>query len=210
MSKKNNEHKKDKELSSKTKDVKSNAIYNTKDLEEELKKDIKIYEDLEKLEKENENLKKQLEEQEDILKNTQLQYISLKNEFDSFSHRVKKNEEKQKEDIFEKIILKMLPIIELFLSSYELLPEEFKWNKWTEWLDIINKKINSFLNESNMEVIKTIWEDPDETKHEILGMEPVKSKKKKNKIIKEVKKWYILKKDGKEKILEPAKVIVWI
>jgi len=126
MSKKNNEHKKDKELSSKTKDVKSNAIYNTKDLEEELKKDIKIYEDLEKLEKENENLKKQLEEQEDILKNTQLQYISLKNEFDSFSHRVKKNEEKQKEDIFEKIILKMLPIIELFLSSYELLPEEFK------------------------------------------------------------------------------------
>lgn len=189
---------------------KSDVEKDTKDLEKELKEETKVYEDLEKLEEENKKLKKQLKEQEEILKNTQLQYISLKNEFDSFSNRIKKNEEKQKDEIFEKTILKMIPIIELFVSSYELLPEEFKWSKWTEWLDIINRKIDSFLNESNIEVIKTMWENADETKHEVLGMEPIEDCNKKNKIIKEIKKWYTLKKEDKDKVLIPAKVIIWI
>ena len=208
MTKKNNKQKKDNKSVSKIKEL--NKMDNTKDLETELQKDIKIYEDLEKLEKENEKLEKQLKEQEEILKNTQLQYLSLKNEFDSFSNRVKKNEKKQKEDTFEKTILKMLPIIELFLSLYEHLPEEFKENKWTEWFDIMHKKIDSFLLESNIKVIKTVWEELDETKHEILGMEHIEDKNKKNEIIKEVKKWYILKNSDKEKVLIPAKVIVWI
>ena len=177
------------------------------EIEDEIEKSKKIYEELSR---ENEKLKEQIQEQEQTLKNVQLQYLSLKNEFDSFTNRVKKNEKKQKEDIFEKTILKMIPIIELFLSSYEHLPEELKDNKWSEWLDIIYKKINSFLLDSNIEIIKTIWEEPDETKHEILGMEAVEDKKKKNKIIKEIKKWYILKNSDKEKVLIPAKVVVWI
>ncbi len=181
----------------------------TKELEKELQKETKVYEDLEKTQKENEKLKKELKEQEEMLKNTQLQYVSLKNEFDSFSNRVKKNEEKQKDEIFEKIILKIIPVIELFVSSYEHLPKEFEGHKWTEWLDIINKKINSFLEEFNIEVIKTVWEEVDETKHEILWMEPTEDKSMKEKIVKEIKKWYILKNSDKNKVLMPAKVIVW-
>lgn len=183
---------------------------NEKKLEEELKKESKVYEDLEKLEEENKKLQRKIKEQEEALKNTQLQYISLKNEFDSFSKRIKLNEKKQKDEMFEKMILKIIPIIELLISSYNHLPVEFKGHKWTEWFDIINKKINSFLEQSHIEAIKTIWEDIDETKHEVLGMEPVEDKKQKNKIIKEIKKWYILKKGNENKVLLPAKVIVWI
>lgn len=192
-----------KQIQEKNKDNKTNKP------KEELKKETKVYEDLEKIQKENENLQRKLKEQEEILKNIQLQYISVKNEFDSFSNMVKNNQKKQKDEIFEKIILKIIPIIEFFISSYEHLPKEFKNHKWTEWLDIINKKIDSFLKEFNIETMKTIWEDVDETKHEILDMEPVEDKSMKGKVIKEIRKWYILKKDDKYKVLIPAKVIVW-
>jgi len=198
----------------KKKELIKEDIKNESENLKELEKESKLYDELEKnlnlLQKENKKLEKQLKEQEEILKNTQLQYISLKNEFDSFLYRIKINEQKQKDEMFEKIISKIIPIIELFISSYQNLPEEFKNHKWTEWIDIINKKIDLFLGELNVEFIRAIWEEPNEVKHEIIDTEFVDDDKKKGKIIKEIKKWYILKNDNKEKVLMPSKVIVWI
>lgn len=162
-----------------------------------------------KLQKENLKLKKDLKEKEETLKNIQLQYISLKNEFDSFSKIVKNNENKQKEQIFEKIILKIIPILELFMTSYEHLPNEFTDHKWAEWLNIINKKINTFLDDFNIEMIQTIGLVPDEAKHEIIWTEWVEDDEEKWLIKKEIKKWYVLKNKDKEKVLTPAKVVVW-
>jgi len=171
-------------------------------------KKLDLEKEYEKLKIENEKLQKKLSDMEEILKNTQIQYISLKNEFDAYQKRQQLQQKKLEQQTFEKVILKVLPILELFLISYEHLPEEFKEHKWTEWIDIINKKINQFLKDHNIEIISTVWEEPDETKHEIIQVQEV-SDDKKWKIIQEVKKWYILKTEDGEKVLIPAKVILW-
>jgi len=176
-------------------------------LEKELKDKDCEYE-LEKLKKENDKLKRKLTDTEEILKNTQVQYLSLKNEFDAFTKRVEENKLKDKEEIFEKTIIKFLPILEDFIKSYEHLPQEFKDHKWTEWLNLVNKKINSFLQEQWIEIIPTIWEQVDEQIHEVIWIHPVDDNKK-WKIIQEVKKWYILNKQDKQKVLLPAKVVLW-
>jgi len=162
--------------------------------------------ELEKLKEENKKLNKQLEEKDEILKNTQLQYLTLKNDFDLLTRRMKENELKLKDEILEKTILKFLPIFEDFMKSYEHLPEEFKEHKWTEWLSLINKKLNNFLQEYNIEIIKTVWEEVDDNLHEIIWVEPSDEK---NKVIKEITKGYLIKKWDDIKVLKPAKVIVW-
>ncbi len=164
--------------------------------------------EIEKLKIENKKLKKTIKEMEEIIKNTQLQYISLKDEFDAYQNRVKSQQNKLKQETFEKVILDVLPIIEMFLQSYEYLPDEFKWHKWSEWLNIINKKIKSFFEDFWIEVIPTVWETPNEIMHEIIHIQNV-SDKEKWKIIQEIKKWYMLKTPEGNKVLLPAKVILW-
>jgi len=185
-----------------------------KDLEKELNKELEksqkknCEKELEKLKQENEKLKRKLADSEEILKNTQLQYVQLKNEFDAYQRRIQAQQQKLKQEAFEKVILNVLPILELFLQSYDHLPEEFKEHKWTEGLTIINKKISQFLENSGIEIIPTIGETPDETMHEIIHVQEVPEDKK-WKIIQEVKKWYILKTTDWKKVLTPAKVVIW-
>jgi len=185
-----------------------------KELEKELNKELEksqkenCEKELEKLKQENEKLKRKLADSEEILKNTQLQYVQLKNEFDAYQRRIQAQQQKLKQEAFEKVILNILPILELFIQSYEHLPEEFKEHKWTEGLTIINKKISQFLENSGIEVIPTVGEEPDETMHEIIHVQEV-SDDKKWKIIQEVKKWYILKTPDGKKVLIPAKVVIW-
>jgi len=185
-----------------------------KELEKELNKELEksqkknCEKELEKLKQENEKLKKKLADSEEILKNTQLQYVQLKNEFDAYQRRIQAQQQKLKQEAFEKVILDILPILELFLQSYEHLPEEFKEHKWTEGLAIINKKISQFLENSGIEVIPTVGETPDEILHEIIHVQEVPEDKK-WKIIQEVKKWYILKTPDGKKVLLPAKVVIW-
>ena len=185
-----------------------------KELEQELQNELEnvrieeLKEQIKKLEEEKEKLERKLKEQEEITKNTQLQYLTLKNDFNSFTNRVKEQEKKMKDEIFEKIILKLLPTIELMMLSYETLPDEFKNHKWTEWLTILHKKILSLLEELNISIIPTVWEEIDEEKHEIIWTKPW-DEKNKWKIVEEVKKWYLIKYQDKAKVLQPAKVLIW-
>jgi len=190
---------------------KNKKIDKTKELENELQNKLQTElenQEIKELKKEKEKLERKLKEQEEITKNTQLQYLTLKNDFNSFTNRVKEQEKKMKDEIFENIILKLLPTIELMMLSYDTLPDEFKNHKWTEWLSILHKKILSLLDELNISIIPTIWEEVNEEKHEIIWTKPW-DKKNKWKIVAEVKKWYIIKYPDKDKILQPAKVLIW-
>jgi len=168
-----------------------------------------IQKEAEQLKLENEKLKKKLADMEEILKNTQVQYLSLKNEFDAYQKRQQLQQKKMEQQTFEKILLQVLPILELFLISYDHLPEEFKDHKWTEGISIINRKIHQFLENNKIEIIPTVGEEPDETKHEIIQVQEVDDKEHKGKIVQEVKKGYIIKTENGEKVLIPAKVILW-
>jgi molecular chaperone GrpE (heat shock protein) len=144
------------------KNNKQKKIDETKELEQELQAELEnnkiseLKEQINKLTKEKEKLERKLKEQEEITKNTQLQYITLKNDFNLFTNRVKENESKLKDELFENIILKTLPIIEMMMISYDTLPEEFKDHKWSEGLSILNKKLKSFLEDLEIEVIPTV------------------------------------------------------
>ena len=197
----------------KKKNIKKNE-QETKELEQELENELENVEigelktQIKQIEEEKEKLERKLKEQEEITKNTQLQYLTLKNDFNSFTNRVKEQEKRMKDEIFEKIILKLLPTIELMMLSYETLPDEFKDHKWTEWLTILHKKILSLLDELNISIIPTVWEDIDDEKHEIIWTKPW-DEEIKWKIVTEVKKWYIIRYTDKEKVLQPAKVLIW-
>jgi len=198
--------KKDNSIKDLEKELQNEIQKNEKD---ELLKQIKKLEEQKKqLQIENEKMKKELEEKKEILANTQVQYISIKNEFDAYQRRTMQQQKNLERDIFEKLIIKLLPILELFLISYEHLPNEFKNNKWADWLNIINKKILQFLKDYNIEIIPTIWEIVDELKHEIVWVKKVEDKEKKWIIIQEIKKWYVIKYPEQEKVLIPAKVII--
>jgi len=188
-------------------------VQNKKDKQFKDDKNIKVNkknnkETYQELKEENEKLNKKIKELEEILANSQIQYVSLKNEFDAYQKRIKDNEEKFKQAIFEKTILEIIPILELFMESYKHLPEEFKKHKWTEWLDIINKKILTFLENKWIEIIPTVWNEADENIHEIIHIQEVDDKNKKWKIIQEIKKWYVIKTKNWKKVLLPAKVVV--
>ena len=193
--------------------VKKECKDETKELEKKLNNELKksqkknLKKELEEIKQENEKLKKKLLDTEEILKNVQVQYISLKNEFDAYQKRIESQQQKLKQEAFEKVILDVLPILELFLQSYEHLPKEFKKHKWSEGLTIINKKILQFLENSWIQIIPTIGENPDETLHEIIHIKQVDGDKK-WKIIQEVKKGYILKTPDWSKVLIPAKVVL--
>ncbi len=197
-----------------TKNKKKKIIDETKELEQELQNELENTEinelksKIKELEEEKQKLERKLQEQEEITKNTQLQYLTLKNDFNSYTNRVKEQEKKMKDDIFENVILKLLPTIELMTLSYDTLPEEFKNHKWTEWLTILHKKILSLLDELNISIIPTVWEEIDDEKHEIIWTKPW-DKKNKWKIAAEVKKWYIIKYPDREKVLQAAKVLIW-
>jgi len=196
------------------KNKKKNNVDKAKELENELQVElenqeiIELNNHIEELKKEKEKLERKLQEQEEITKNTQLQYLTLKNDFNSFTNRVKEQEKRMKDEIFENIILKLLPTIELMMLSYDTLPDEFKNHKWTEWLSILHKKILSLLDELNISIIPTVWEEVNEEKHEIIWTKSW-DEENKWKIVAEVKKWYIIKYPDKEKILQPAKVLIW-
>lgn len=196
-------------MSKKEKGKKSNLNKQDKNLEEILMEEIELQEKIEELQIQSKNLQKNLKEQSELTKNAQLQYLTIKNEFDAFSNRVQQNEKRTENEIFEKIILKIIPIIELFALSYEHLPDEIVEHKRSEWLEIINKKIWEFLNDSKIHIIATVWETPDESMHELIWTHPVEDKKQKWLIVTEVRKWYLIDYWDTKKTLIPAKVIIW-
>ncbi len=163
---------------------------------------------LEEIEKEKKQLEEDLKKMKEILANTQAQYIDLKKDFDMYIERVKRDEEKLKDDLFVNIVKWMVPFLEQLRISVENIPQDLKNNKWVEGVKMVYDNIVKYLNSQWIFIEDSVGCDIDFEKHEPIGYEEVEDEKK-HKVLKEHSKVYLYKKDWKEIIICPAKVIVW-
>ena len=199
------------------KDKKEIEINNKDDieLEEILKNELKDKEKNEtenyisKLKEKHLKTKKELKKYKEIATTTQSQYINLKNEFDLFTNRINNEKEENKIKNIIDIINKILPFIDNLSKSLEHIPEEFKDNNFINWIILTYKHFQNTLETMWVFEINSIWEEADPELHQPLWLEQTNDKKLKWKIIKEIEKGYIFKKNDTKKVIRIAKVIVW-
>ncbi|PLX25216.1 nucleotide exchange factor GrpE [Candidatus Parcubacteria bacterium] len=100
-------------------------------------------------------------------------------------------------------ILELLPIFDNYQIAIEHIPEEQKKESWAVGLEHILKMWESFLNDHQIEKIKTVGEKFDPNIHESVGS--VKEKDQDDQIIVEEK---LAGYRTKESAIRPAKVII--
>ena len=164
-----------------------------------------IAKEIEQLSQENTKLLEEIDKLKEILSNTQSQYIGLKNDFDLFQNKIKVEEKEKEFKLLVDIFKRLLPVLNDVFVLWTNVPKQIKENKWFEWYLIIEKKLQDFLKNFNINVIPTVWNSIDEQLHEIVW---VVNWNKKWQIVQEVQKWYYIKNNWEKLVILPAKVIV--
>ena len=140
----------------------------------------------EKTTNELETLQKKVTEQEEKINDYTNHLKRLQAEFENYCKRVEKENLKFKEFASEKIIVKLLLIIDDFeraLTNIKSLPEETK-----KGIEIIFKNLHKIIDDEHVEPIKSVGEKVDPFKHEVILQ--TESDKPEDTIIEELQKGY--------------------
>jgi len=117
----------------------------------------------------------------------------------------KKEEEKRTAELVrysdEKIILKILPILDNIYIAEKKIPQDLKDNEWVRGLLQIKNQILDFLESYEVKEIKSVKEKFNPEFHEAVEMIE-KEGYKPNTVIEEIKKGYLLN----NKVIRPARV----
>ena len=143
-----------------------------------------------------EELKKQCEEYLNGWKRAQADYQNLE-----------KQTEQQMSD-FRKyanqdMLMQILPLVDYFKHAFNAIPEDKKDDEWLAGIKHIQDYLYKFLEDNNVEEIKTIGEKFDPAKHEVVKEEKGEGKKE-GVIIKEIQSGFTY--NGQ--VIQPAKVII--
>ncbi len=88
----------------------------------------------------------------------------------------RKRMEKQRLDTYTNatasVIDKLLPIVDDFERAMENLPDEIKENSWLEGIQLVQRKLQSTLDNFNVTAIEAVGEPFDPTWHEAITQEP--------------------------------------
>jgi molecular chaperone GrpE (heat shock protein) len=93
-------------------------------------------------------------------------------------------------------------------KSLDNIPEDKKSDSLAQWVQLVYDNFLKTLEFMNITQIKAIWLVPDSNLHEPVSVQPTEDKKLKWKIIQEFERWFVYKKDDKQIVLNPSKVIV--
>lgn len=119
----------------------------------------------------------------------------------------KKNEKENVETVVkfsnEKLILKLLEVLDNFEIAEKKLPDDLKSNEWVAGVLNIKQLLIDILKKENVEEIKSVGEKFDPRFHEAIYQEEVAGKES-GEIIEEIRKGYILN----SKVIRPAQVKV--
>lgn len=163
-----------------------------------------------KLQKTIENLEKQCKEHEEIAKRAQSDYIRLKMDMDALITRTEEQKKMLTIESLVKVSQKILPFVGQLKHTVASMSEEINDSSWGSWIVLIYEKMLQSLEQLHIKTITANkWDEPDLTKHVPISTQPVDDKKLQWKILTEIEQWYIYKKDWKETVLVPSKVIVW-
>lgn len=103
----------------------------------------------------------------------------------------------------ENLVLDLLPVLDNFEHAFKGLSDEEKENNWVKGFEFIKKQLVDLLEKYNVKEIKTVGEEFDLEKHEAVSKEKKKGSKK-GKIIKEVRKGYLMG----DKVIRVAQVAI--
>ena len=193
--------------------VKNNKSENKKTNVDENKIDsieneIEIINKYEEVLKEKELLERKVKDLEQIASNSQTQYVLIKNDFDSFIRRTEDLKKTLKDEVFIENMKKLIPMVEELRKTIENTPPDLLDNARVWWLEVLYKSFLSKLESMWVSQVLSVGLDLDENLHEPIWSEH--SDDLKWKVIKEFERLYVYKKWDVERIIVPAKVIVWV
>ena len=151
------------------------------------------------LEKTKEELKKTKEESEKYLNGWQ----RAKADYVNREHRIETEKNEWIQFSNQKIILKILPILDSFSHLSKYVSKNFKDTELVKGILQMKNQLEDFLEKEGVKKIKTIGEKFDPMLDEVIGKEN-NNKELENIIIKEVQAGYMM--NGK--VIKPAKVII--
>lgn len=186
---------------------------------------------LEELHESNKAMKSEIEKLTKIAATSQSQYISLKNEFDSYVRRIDWEKKEIKIIELKKIVSKFAKLLEQFRLFLSHLDHNLKENNQIKWLQLIYE---SFLGQELAQMwvfqIISLWLTPDSDLHEVLMIQPATEKELqilretnikldgekehynidelKGHIISEFEVWYYYFDGEKKIVIKPSKVMV--
>jgi len=153
-------------------------------------------------------LTKQLTEKEEITKRAQSDYIRLKMDMDSYVIRTESAQKESKVQWLIEIARKLLPSVYQLHLMTSSCPQELENNSRAQWVKLLYGKLTKELEMLYIYPIETIiGSEPNLTYHAPIGNEPSEPELH-WKIVKELQQWYIYRKEGDEKVILPATVIV--
>ena len=158
----------------------------------------------------DEDQNRRLKECEDKLLKLQAQYRQLYDEYALFRQRAQNREEEVFMDWFGKGVKVMIKMIEDLHKALSQMPREIKNSTWWEGLKAMAKQFEDMIKSLDIHIEDALGKEVDHIYHEPIGIEQVYDRAKKGKIIRQYERGYVYKKGtSEEKILQPAKVIVW-
>jgi len=156
-----------------------------------------------------EELQKKYADLESKFLNLQLQYKELYDEYSFFRQRAQKREEEVRMWEFEKYIKFVIKVIEDLHKALRQMPEDVKKSSWWEGLLKLVEQFEKALEQYQISIEDAQGKEVDTTYHEPIGTKEVE-KKLKGKVVDQYERGYIYKKGQEwEKVIQPAKVIVW-
>ena len=144
----------------------------------------------------------------DKKKNKEQEYLDGWKRAQADYANLQKETEKQMSD-FRKyanqdMLMQILPLVDYFKHAFNAIPEDQKDDDWLKGIKHIQDYLYKFLEDNNIEEIKTVGKKFDPEKHEVIKEEKGDGKEKDGVIIKETQSGFIY--NGK--VLQPAKVII--
>lgn len=154
-------------------------------------------------------LTKKLQETEEIAKRAQSDYLRLKLDFDGYMQRNQEAQLSAKVDALTEVARKILPVVNQFYHIIQTMPQELEGNSRADGMKLAYEKVIGDLAHLGITPIEAkIGDDVDFIAHLPLSAQDTDDQALKGKIIELVETGYIYRKNDKQQIILPAKVIV--
>lgn len=142
-------------------------------------------------------------ENKELLEEYERSYQRLKTDFDNFKRRTSQQMEQFTQTANEKLILKLLPIVDNFNLAAASIPQDEKGDAYRQGVLLIKRQVEELLEKEGLVVIETIGMAFNPKYHEAFAHEET-NEAPEDTILEEVRKGYCLR----EKVIRPSLVRV--
>lgn len=152
---------------------------------------------------------KQLQETEEIAKRAQSDYLRLKLDFDSYMQRNQEAQVSGKIDALAEVARKILPAVNQLYHIIKTMPQDLEGNSRATGINLAYDKMLADLSHLGIFPLDAkAGDELDFLAHLPLSAQETDDETLKGKVVELVETGYVYRKNNKEQIILPAKVIV--